>query len=506
MVENTQEATVIEATAQDVTDASEKKPMNLSLIVAVLALLVSAVALVFVIRDNDAPDFSETQGTFDSIEARLKAIEAAPKDGSADLSLLEGELASVRNSVNQVEADLAATVAALNTELDRVSASLSEPAAVPASAAAAPASAPANDVLASVNEQIAGLAETMDGSLARLGELSADFANSQNMVATLTERLQSAEGALDALPSQMSEQIATAIEDVKATSNDQIAGLQSSIDAGMSAFADLSSQTEAKLSETRLAVAAQFEETSTAFSERLAGVQSTMDQQMSNLSTTLDETKALTAEQLASVAESMSGLSNEFTALKEVSVETSTKVLAVNQLRDALASSAPVRPHMSSLEALNPTEEPLLAVLGTVDAIADTRVPTQQILAETIRALSPKLINETRINSAEGRGGKVLARLESLVSIEKIDDIAAIPGIEGNMARASARVLEGDYEAALTELQDDTVEMNLSPETQARFDGLVSDLGNRATYEEQRRVLGDWVTTTLNSARASVSN
>ena len=108
MVENTQEATVIEATAQDVTDASEKKPMNLSLIVAVLALLVSAVALVFVIRDNDAPDFSETQGTFDSIEARLKAIEAAPKDGSADLSLLEGELASVRNSVNQVEADLAA--------------------------------------------------------------------------------------------------------------------------------------------------------------------------------------------------------------------------------------------------------------------------------------------------------------------------------------------------------------------------------------------------------------
>ena len=74
------------------------------------------------------------------------------------------------------------------------------------------------------------------------------------------------------------------------------------------------------------------------------------------------------------------------------------------------------------------------------------------------------------------------------------------------MARASARVLEGDYEAALTELQDDTVEMNLSPETQARFDGLVSDLGNRATYEEQRRVLGDWVTTTLNSARTSVSN
>ncbi|MGB1159597.1 MAG: hypothetical protein ACPG40_00165 [Alphaproteobacteria bacterium] len=508
MAENTQEATIIEASAEDVTEASEKKSMNLSLIVAVLALVVSAIALVFVIRDNDPTDFSETQGTFESIEARLKAIEAAPKDGSANLSLLEGELASVKSSVDQVEADLAATIAALNTELDRVTASLDRADVVPAAAAEPTALMNLDEegALSSVNAQIADLAETMDGSLARLGELSTDFASNQTLVANLTERLQNAEGALNDLPAQVSEQIAVAIEDVRASSNDQIAGLQSSIDAGMSAFADLSSQTDSALSETRSAVTAQFEETSAAFSERLASVQSTMSEQMSALSTTLDEAKALTAEQLAVVAESMSGLSDEFTALKEVSVETSTKVLAVNQLRDALASSAPVRSHMSSLEALNPTEAPLLSVLSTVDAIADMRVPTQQILAETIQALSPKLINETRINSAEGRGGKVIARLESLVSIEKIEDISAIPGIEGNMARASARVLEGDYDAALTELLDDTVEMNLSPETQARFDGLVTDLGNRATYEDQRRILGDWVTTTLNSARASVSN
>lgn len=510
MAENTQEATIIEGSAKDVTDATENKSMNLSLIVAVLALVVSAIALVFVIRDSDTTDFSETQSTFDSIEARLKAIEAAPKGGQADLSLLEGELASVKTSVDLVEADLAATIASLNAELDRVTASLSQEEFVPAAAPEPKPTAILNldqqDTLTSVNAQIADLAETVDGSLARLGELSTNFASNQTVVATLTERLQNAESALDGLPAQVSEQIAVAIEDVKASSNNQIASLQSSIDAGMTAFADLSNQTDAALSETRSAVTAQFEETSASFSERLAGVQSTVNEQMSALSATLDEAKALTAEQLAVVAESMSGLSDEFTALKEVSVETSTKVLAVNQLRDALASSAPVRPHMSSLESLNPTEAPLLNVLSVVDSIADMRVPTQQILAETIQALSPKLINETRINSAEGRGGKVLARLESLVSIEKIDDIAAIPGIEGNMARASARVLEGDYEAALTELLDDTVETNLSPETQARFDGLVVDVGNRATYEDQRRVLGDWVTTTLNSARASVSN
>ena len=74
------------------------------------------------------------------------------------------------------------------------------------------------------------------------------------------------------------------------------------------------------------------------------------------------------------------------------------------------------------------------------------------------------------------------------------------------MARAAARVEEGDYDAALTELLDDTVEMNLNPDTQARFDALLTDLGHRTTYEEQRRLLGDWVTTTLNSARATAAN
>jgi hypothetical protein len=128
------------------------------------------------------------------------------------------------------------------------------------------------------------------------------------------------------------------------------------------------------------------------------------------------------------------------------------------------------------------------------------------MLADTIRDISPKLVSETRINTAEGTGGKVLARLNALVSVERIEDIASIPGIEGNMARAAARIEEGDFDAALTELTDETVAMDLTADTQARYDALVADLGNRAIYEAQRRVLGDWVTTTLNSARATAAN
>ena len=48
MVENSQEATIIEVDAKEATETS-RSPMNLSLFVAIAALIVSVVALVFVI-------------------------------------------------------------------------------------------------------------------------------------------------------------------------------------------------------------------------------------------------------------------------------------------------------------------------------------------------------------------------------------------------------------------------------------------------------------------------
>ena len=500
MVENSQEATIIEVDAKEATETS-RSPMNLSLFVAIAALIVSVVALVFVIRGGDNDSISGQQSIFDSIEARLKAVEAAPLADGADLSKLEGELASVRASVHEMEADLATSVSALNSEIERVGEGLlmkqaaAAPAAAPAPAPASNTATLVDDTLATVSEQIATLSETVDGSLTRLGELSSGLASNQALMTTLAERMETAETVLDTLPTQVSEQITTAVEAAKTASASQIEGLQSSLNDGMLAMADLSSQTEAAFLETR-----------TTFGERLNDVKDTVEERVSTLYATLDETQSNTADQPAVVGETMTDLSDEFTAMKEVSVETSTKVLAVNQLRDALASSAPVRPHMTSLEALNPTEDALLGVLETVDTIADQRVPTQEILVETIAALSPKLVTETRINSAEGTGGKMLARLGSLVTVERIEDIAAIPGIEGNMARAAARVQEADYTAALTELQDDTVEIKLNPETQARFDELLTHLRHRATYEEQRQLLGDWITTTLNATRAVTAN
>ena len=58
---------------------------------------------------------------------------------------------------------------------------------------------------------------------------------------------------------------------------------------------------------------------------------------------------------------------------------------------------------------------------------------------------------------------------------------------------------------ALTELTDDTVPLALNDDTKARFDQLLTDVNRRAVYEAQQRVLGDWVTTTLNAASATTA-
>ncbi len=472
MAENTPEATIIESTATD-GGAASSRTLNLPLIVGIIALILSIVALVLVLRGTTAADLSAERDAIAGLETRLNALEAAP---TASPEAAGNDLTTVTSEIATLRADLAATIDAVNAELAQVKAGMNNLGTAAAAETTGEDSAAAG-ALAALSAQLAGLSETVDGSL--------------DQIAALSERLDTADGALQA---------------VKSASAAQVEGVRTALDDGLAALSALAERTDAAIGETRVTLSEQVDAAASTFGEQLTGVQVTLDEQLTALTTNLDDVRAATSEQFNALGDAITGLNDEFTAMKEVSVETSTKVLAVNQLRDALASSAPVRPHMTSLEALNPTEEPLLAALATVDPIADLRVPTQKILAETIRDLSPKLVNETRINAAEGRGGKVLARLGSLVTVEKVDDIAAIPGIEGNMARAAARIVEGDFSAALTELEDDTVEMNLNPDTQARFDALLVDLANRATYEDQRRVLGDWVTTTLNAARATASN
>lgn len=467
-----------------VADASGGKGLTtvLPLILSAVALAVGLLALILSLRTTSTPGLAEDESlklaSVDGIEMRVKSLETQGISGGVDLSGVRADIRSLKADFEALEGDLAATIDAVNAEFRRLQASLSigvgssSSGSSGSSGSSVGGSLADTGALAQINERLSGLTATVEGSLTQLGALSS--------------RISTAEDLLQGLPEQIIE--------LRTASGSRFDGLQSAVDEGMNAVTRLSTETETALTEAQAEVAARLD-------EMTAG----LGDDMSALGTRLDAVQAEAAERLASLNEAFTTLTDEFTALKEVSVETSTKVLAVNQLQDALASSAPVRPHLTSLEALNPTEEPLLQSLETIAATADLRVPTGTMLAEAIRDLSPTFVTETRINTAEGTGGKVLARLGSLVKVERIEDIDTIPGIEGNMARAVARIEDGDFDAALTELTDETVTLALGDETQARYDRLVSDMRHRATYEDQRRILGDWVTTTLNAARATTA-
>ena len=93
------------------------------------------------------------------------------------------------------------------------------------------------------------------------------------------------------------------------------------------------------------------------------------------------------------------------------------------------------------------------------------------------------------MNTAEGRTGKLLARITSLITLERIDDVDALPGVEGALARALLRIEEGDFRAALAELEAQQDAMQPDDDTRQRFEQLVSDLARRADYEDQRAAL-----------------
>ncbi|MEC8154953.1 MAG: hypothetical protein VX077_08695, partial [Pseudomonadota bacterium] len=61
---------------------------------------------------------------------------------------------------------------------------------------------------------------------------------------------------------------------------------------------------------------------------------------------------------------------------------------------------------------------------------------------------------------------------------------------------------EGDFRAALAELEGQQDAMQPGEDTRQRFEQLVSDLARRADYEAQRAALRAWISAALAAAQA----
>jgi len=498
MAKATKEAKIIDAepvsgsaagSAPDDADARSGSGSGLALILSGLALLISLVALGL----NLLPQPGGTAPSTDAeavaaLDVRLAALEAAPSsvetgdrgaaaamDGldalSARFTALETETSTTLERLDDALAALQQDARATASALSALKATSAAAPSTPSAGTIAPATPqPATgssegEALSQIRGQLAGLSLSIDGSLTRIGGLYDDLADQSDNLAALQDRLLSVETLGDDLPARV-EAGQQALDDARAELGTQLDALSAALDDAVSA-----SRADASAAN--------------------ADLQSALDQLRADIEARLAPLEATTAR-----------LNDDFRAMQQVSVQASTQILAASQLRDALAQTAPVRPHLQALAALQPSDPSLKAVIEGLDASADDRIPSADNLSARLVALSPVLLSETRVNTAEGRTGKLLARITSLISLERIDDVDALPGVEGALARALLRIEEGDFRAALAELEAQQDAMQPDDDTRQRFEQLVSDLARRADYEDQRAALRTWISAALAAAQS----
>ena len=502
MAKATKEAKIIDAEpvngsggasgdAPDDADARSGGGSGLALILSGLALLVSLVALGL----NLLPQPGVTAPGADAeavaaLDARLAALETVPAPtetgdgGAAAAAAMDGldalgarfaaletetrsTLERLDDALAALEQDAQATAGALNTLQATSAAAPSTPSAGASTIATPPAASGVADgeALSQIRGQLAGLSLSIDGSLTRIGGLYDDFADQADDLAALQDRLQSVETLGDDLPARVGAG-QQALDDARAELNTQLDALSAALDDAVSA-----SRADASAAN--------------------ADLHSALDQLRADIEVRLAPLEATTAR-----------LNDDFRAMQQVSVQASTQILAASQLRDALAQTAPVRPHLQALAALQPSDPSLRAVIEGLDASANDRIPSADNLSARLIALSPVLLSETRVNTAEGRTSKLLARITALISLERIDDVDSLPGVEGALARALLRIEEGDFRAALAELEAQQDAMQPGEDTQQRFEQLVSDLARRADHEDQRAALRTWISAALAAAQS----
>ena len=125
-------------------------------------------------------------------------------------------------------------------------------------------------------------------------------------------------------------------------------------------------------------------------------------------------------------------------------------LLAVGQLRSAIASGEPYAGELDLTRALAKSTPPVLNALERLTAYRNQGVPTQAELERRFPALALSLIRAEAIQISSGWWDRTLIKLSEVVSVRPIG-----PGVTGNdagalTARAEARLVSGNLAEAIT--------------------------------------------------------
>jgi hypothetical protein len=128
-------------------------------------------------------------------------------------------------------------------------------------------------------------------------------------------------------------------------------------------------------------------------------------------------------------------------------------ILAVGQLRAALATSKPFAKQLAAVRAMVPGDTDMNAVLDQMQPFADSGVETAEDLSRDFARLAPTLVRSAVLGDGHGWWRQALYHLESVISIRRVG--ADVPGdsTEAIVARAEAKLDEDDLQGAIGTLQ-----------------------------------------------------
>ncbi len=259
--------------------------------------------------------------------------------------------------------------------------------------------------------------------------------------------------ALEARPTGNSDDLARRIAKLEAQPAPTVAG----ISAPASADGDRLAALERQLADLK-AGSAQTEQVAKGLSDLqiAAGGRELLAQSIRDIQSSLAATQGSVERLGGQVAGFGTRLDQVDTALadrRQQGLRAEAAILAVGQLRAALATSKPFGKQLAAVRALVPGDTDMIAVLDQMQPFADSGVETADDLTRDFGRLAPTLVRGAVVGDGQSWWRQAVYHLESVISIRRVG--ADVPGdtTEALVARAEARLDEEDLPGAVAALR-----------------------------------------------------
>jgi hypothetical protein len=152
-------------------------------------------------------------------------------------------------------------------------------------------------------------------------------------------------------------------------------------------------------------------------------------------------------------------------------------ILAVGQLRAALATSKPFAKQLAAVRVMVPGDADINAVLDQMQPYADSGVETLDDLTRDFGRLAPNLVRTAIVGDGQSWWLQALYHIESVISIRRTGADVQGDSTDAVVARAEAKLDEDDLPGAVTMLQG--------------LSGAAADLASPWIHDAQHRVTVD---------------